>query len=187
MAKCIDNLGCEQWLRLSGVTTNKAVANKPLDLKFPQAQQRQSLTLSIPNKPLILMRCAECLVNWLPKRFERILWFKDWDTYPYGPYLFFQKIRAGFGETRDIKDAPGHVFEAGSEIDYDEKPEIEKIENSTMSGLAFLALSYGWQGYMLTQTCTDYILLQIGEIVISSEDPHKIREAQELRNQFEDH
>ena len=61
------------------------------------------------------------LVNQAMEIFERepvfLVWFANWSVWPSGQRMHvFDRLRMSYGETRQLLDAPGHLFN-GTEID----------------------------------------------------------------------
>jgi hypothetical protein len=70
---------------------------------------------------------------------ERLLWLHDWGVWSSGEHLpLFSRLRACFGEDRNLIDVPGHLFG----------------RNDDQDGLSFLILSvlFLWDGWLYSDS-----------------------------------
>jgi hypothetical protein len=182
--KCLSEAESQEWLASLGANI---VRSKPLlssDICFSNSQTRQFLTTNWPVKTLQLTRWSIRLVNWLPTNRQHMLWLKNWDTDPSEPYLFFEQIRSGYGEKRDIIESRGHVFGSEKDSSHSNTGRSDNQEEVTMSGLVFLTMCFNWDAYLLAKGSTDYICLQDELTIFSSESQDRIKQANELLELF---
>jgi hypothetical protein len=67
------------------------------------------------------------------------LWITEFGIWPsFENRHLFRRLRASYGETRDIQDAPGHLLELPSEHD-------------DLISYLDIALQFGWGGYLLVR------------------------------------
>ena len=59
---------------------------------------------------------ARILWNSLSDRSERLLWVTEWGVWPSSEHMpLYASLRQGFGDTRRLIDAPGHLFQLGED------------------------------------------------------------------------
>ena len=180
--RCLTYAESEAWFASLGA---KIIEND--EVSFPQrAGNRRRMFL--PNLVIDaskLMSLAINLVDWLPNGCERMLWLKNWETYPPGRMILFEAVRRGCQENRRLIDAPGHLFQSCpyDRDDYDSRTAHDHEENAIMWGLFLLMIVLNWDGYLVAPN-GDCIELYDNAIVTSSTDDAKIRDANALANRF---
>ena len=135
----------------------------------------------MPNGHLELAYFSNALLRWFPNSRERGLWLKNWNTYPIEPYKFFEQVRRGLGENRNIIEAPFHVIAPTPYTDYEARTPHQADEEASVSGLMLLAMCFDWEFYLLARDCSDYVFVSDNTVLYSTSDPIKI----ENRNQHE--
>lgn len=125
------------------------------------------------------------LVDWLPNDCERMLWLRNWHTYPPDQVILFETVRRGCEETRSIIDAPGHLFQSSAydRQDYESRTNYDHKENATMWGLLLLMILLNWDGYLFAAN-RDYVELFDNALAISGTDDTTIKAAYVLADRF---
>ncbi|MGA2051902.1 MAG: hypothetical protein ABSH19_01185 [Opitutales bacterium] len=155
------------------------------DLLFPK--ELTKIMSVFPKNTGKLFAFSTSLVDWLPRNIERAMYLSSWETYPPDQMVIMKKFRLGCGESRNVIDAPAHLFESqpiGNRYDMDEPARLGENrivqESAEMAGLIFLAITFQWQGYILAKNCLDHIYLGDEFIVFHSDDSEKLKVTHEL-------
>src|SRR6266436_7441253 len=176
--KCLTYSESQAWFAAIGV---KIVNYR--NISFPQSATKRRC-IFLPNLELDASRVTSLstqLVDWLPNACERMLWLKNWETYPPDQTMLFEAVRRGCQESRHIIDAPGHLFQSSQydRKDYDTRTAQDHEENAVMWGLLLLMIMLNWDGYLVAPN-GDCIEIGDMSIAISSSDDAKITEAHEI-------
>src|SRR5258708_5175519 len=118
--KCLTYPESEAWFASFGV---KKVEHR--HLSFPQSERKErrvftaDFQIDAPRLTFFSLR----IVDWLANGCHRMLWLRNWETYPANQTIFFERVRLGCNESRHIIEAPGHLFESSAydTQDYDSK------------------------------------------------------------------
>jgi hypothetical protein len=98
------------------------VESAGMQMTMPDSAAKQSQMLTA------FFAAAPQATGWL-------IWLVEWGVWGEGYYDIWNVIRARFGETRSLKEAPSHLFGA------DEGP--------LARGMARLVLSFGWDAHLI--------------------------------------
>lgn len=157
--KCLTRQEAEQWLASRQVQMDE---HKHLQCAGTQLK----VTTSKPDERRVLAQYAAYLAGWLPCDTTRMLWVSGgWDKVSLN---MFEKMRKGFGESRSLTDAPGHLFEASDQ------------ENCLLTGFAYLMMACDWCGYIVPECGNEFVFLGDEHVVFSSTEVPKIREVSDL-------
>jgi hypothetical protein len=180
--KSLSAVECQEWFSRFGVTI---IGNHDLSFDNDVKGDRRTALGEVPKDPVRLAYFAAALISWLPRGRERMLWLKNWHTYPSDHMTFFEIVRAGCGEARHIKQAPGHIFESTAYDDYERRTRRDEEEEAIMSGLVVLIMCFDWETYLLAQNCDDYVYVGDNHVLFSSKNQRRIDEASELMRRFQ--
>lgn len=169
--QCLSHAQAKLWLEEIGLGLERDREVSFVNAKF------QQVTCTIPCKPLKIAYFASSLVKWLPDGFSRLFLLHEWTTYPLLHSIFFQKLRSADCGTQPIIDAPAHLF---MPFVGDDHGFYTKEETATLSGLLLLSICFGWEGYLVSQTGSSFVILGDGYISFASSDAEKISEARSL-------
>jgi hypothetical protein len=165
--KCLTYEESQKWLDLIGIS----IGTKR-ELVFPGEQQK--IMMTVPKTAPALNWFSARLGRWLSRGSERMLWMSNWDTFPHYPIGFFEAIRNGYGETRPVIEAPGHVFSA-----------LNRAETELVSGLIFLVMTFRWEAFIVSQESTEFVYLGDQCVVCSSPKSEKMKRVTDFMAFFE--
>jgi hypothetical protein len=79
---------------------------------------------------------AQTFASWIGPFEGCLLWIKEYGIWPsFENRHLFRRLRLSYGETREIQDAPGHLFS------------VQEYED--LVSYLDLALQFGWGGYLI--------------------------------------
>lgn len=96
----------------------------------------EAVRFEIPSRAGVQIALSEALVSAIPDVSRSLLWVSDWPLYKEQEMALMMRIRAGYGESRLLIEAPGHI--------------LEEADRSILAGLLFLMQAFGWDSYYLT-------------------------------------
>jgi hypothetical protein len=169
--KCLTRTEAQEWLAPSGLVIAEDLS---IDLDELSRKNKYTARRRLLRGELNLWRISEATIGWLPKRGQRMLWLSSWDTYPAGQVNFVEKIRRGCGEMRSLLQAPGHLFEPATYVDYDDRSSRDVDEEAVMAGLVLSVLSLHWDAVLFSKECEDYVFISDGFALFSSNDAERI-------------
>jgi hypothetical protein len=168
--KCLTPIEARRWLAAIGIAIAEDLT---IDFGDRTKRNKHSVQRRFRKGDVNLWRLSEATIGWLPKSSERMLWFSGWDTYPVGQVNFIEKVRLGCGESRNLFQTPGHLFEPTSYSDYDDRSPKEVDEEAIMAGLVLLVLSLDWDAALFSKESSDYVFISDGYTLFSSEDAER--------------
>jgi hypothetical protein len=123
---------CEEWL--SGK-----------DRQRPDAAPGNRLErIRYPAEPHKFFFYAHWIAKSLTFRMPALLWITEWGIWSSSEnWHLYYKLRQGYGDSRLLDEAPGHLF--------------LEFESDDLASFLQLAMLNGWGGYLLTQA--DYVNL----------------------------
>ena len=115
--------------------------------KWLSDQQRQKPDLSpgvsterigYPPEPHRIFFFAHCISSHITFRQPALLLITEWGIWPSSEnWHLYYRLRQGYGDTRLLQDAPGHLFLG--------------FETEDLASFLQLSMLNGWGGYVLTQ------------------------------------
>jgi hypothetical protein len=169
--KCLTPIEAREWLAPIGI----AIADDfTVDFHKMAGGKRHAVQHRLLKGDVGPWHISEAIIAWFPNKHERMLWFSWWGSYPEGQVSFVERLRLGCGESRNLFDAPGHLFEPTPSADYDNKSPHEVDEKAVMAGLVLLVLLFEWDAVLFSNRSNDYILMSDGYVLFSSENPARI-------------
>ena len=160
----------QQWYRVA----------LTLDAKIAGAQAR--VGASPPDDPRRLRSFLEATNRWLPSGTGRVLWIDHFETAIRGDDRFLLAMRRGFGDERELADAPGHCFDR--QLWHEEDQLLVTEEHaaalSVLVGIATVLLTTGSDGWLVAHGAADRIEFWEGNIFFHSAETHRLAEATEL-------
>lgn len=126
------------------------------------------------------------LNRWLPNNQRRLLWIDHWTGEVPSTHALFIAARTGFGESRSISDAPGHLFK---EYPYHEEDQLrisggQAAETGVLIGLTTLLMMNNWDGWLIADGSSDRIEFWEGNFFFHSSEDRKLKDGDELMKQF---
>jgi hypothetical protein len=121
---------CDRWTRDRGVKLAQSYSH------FLGEPAAESLRFAIPKKASVQIALSEALLEAIPGIAQSLLWMTDWPLYREHEMALLMRIRAGYGETRSLIEAPGHI--------------LEEADRSILAGLIFLMQAFAWDSSYVT-------------------------------------
>lgn len=121
---------CATWAREHGVNIAQS------DSLFSVEAPTDAFRYAIPGKASVQIALSEALVATIPEIAQSVLWMTDWPLYKEHEMALLTRIRASYGESRRLIDAPGHI--------------LEEADRNLLAGLIFLMQAFGWDSYYMT-------------------------------------
>ncbi len=143
------------------------------------ARRQSRLGCRPPADILHVSRFLAAVNRWLPNQRRRLLWLShEQADYP-GAMPALALIRASLGEAREVRAAPGHLFDA---LDYAEEDQTEVSadlarQTGVLAGMMMLILSEACDGWLLAEGCNDRIEFWEGNLFFHSADTARMEEA----------
>jgi hypothetical protein len=180
--RCLTDSESQRWFAAMDVKTG---AHRRILFPQPAPKRMCVFVSSLQIEASDVTRFCTELVDWLPNGCERILWLRNWETYPPDQTFLFEAVRRGCKEGRRLIEAPGHLFESSKydRRDYDTRTGRDHEENALMWGLLLLMIVLNWDGYLVAPT-GECIELDDNSLAISSENEAKLAEAHALVERF---
>ena len=109
----------------------------------------------------------------LAKEPEFLLWITDWSVWPSGEHMpLAMDVRRAHGDSRTIKEAPGHIFRIGD-------------ENTSLTFMAITIL-FLWDAYILPSNNSSFVHLSHDEYVtVFNRGPQQRQDIQRIVETYE--
>jgi hypothetical protein len=127
--KCISVRDCQAWADERGVVLNDTASS------FSRGPILDRFRFPTPVAARAQGALLQGLVEALTRVSPSLLWITDWPLYKAHEMALILRIRAGYGESRPLLDAPGHLF------DQDDRDILE--------GMLTLIAAFGWDAYFV--------------------------------------
>jgi hypothetical protein len=93
---------CEEWSRV-----NLEAPSNDFRISYPA-----NVTYEIPTDASGKTAIARAIVSLIDSERPGLLWITEWSIFPSGENMSrFDAYRSSLGETRSLRDAPGHIFD----------------------------------------------------------------------------
>jgi hypothetical protein len=163
---------CLTEKELEGLLENRGVRVGEYGLDYSESDKH--LIVSLPEKVTSLNVFSRYIADWLLDGKEGIIYLFNWGQMDIShPIAIFEKLRNAYGESRDLREAPVHLFDITNER-----------EKAVMTGMMFLVMVNDWDGYFLTRFGNKYIHTSDEFLLFSSDSDAKIDDAYEMTDGF---
>lgn len=119
---------CREMVKALGLDANSVDASAP-DPRFP------SITVFYENSPRASVQISRNAVSWLTDFPVCLLWITEWGVWGTENLHLYYRLRASYGDLRQLIDAPGHAFHS--------------YEKSDLITFLEVAIHFGWGGHLL--------------------------------------
>lgn len=132
---------CASWLSTHGYTFRGGNRSKGEEgyVRLPASHYRSVFKMPVSTDARTQLFLSHHLAEWIQSSLDTLLWVTSWASYTSEEMEMFLEFRQGFGEQRQLIDAPGHLFQSG---------DMDNINHIT-SILLFM-MAFNWEGFVLS-------------------------------------
>jgi hypothetical protein len=141
--QCLTPNECSEWLRKHDIIESPYERDEVIDVFCFQ--------FAPPEKPSRLTAFTRSLFDAFGEFPGALFVFTDWALYRPDEMALVDSLRRGHGEERGLIDAHGHLF--------------ERTEQATAIGYCYLAVMFGWTGYLYLASGDVTVLFWEGDLV----------------------